>query len=83
MLLSLTIDPVHPDAAAARRAVPVYQDFYRVVRGRPDVTRVARFRRKDDAKRQWRVSSRALVIMTLHRGWSRGGRELAVYRLGR
>lgn len=80
LLMSLTIDPVHPDAAAARRAVPVWIDIYRIVAGKKKAQRLARIRKRDKRRRTWRAAGTTLVVMPRHVGWSRGGSKLELYR---
>jgi hypothetical protein len=80
VLFSLTIDPVHPDAAAKRRAVPVWLDFYRVNKGQAVAQRVGRIRLSQRRKRSWVATPSHVAVLTRHKTFGSGGPELNVYR---
>jgi hypothetical protein len=82
LFFSLEIDPVHPAAAAKRRAVRRSLDIYRLMPGATDATRVARL--PLGAKHpgyRWRARSNRLLVVPRHVGFERGGRALEVHAI--
>jgi len=82
MYVSLTIDPVHPDAVARKKADDPWVDLYYVAPGQTKAKRVARLMA---GKRgiHWRASATHWAVLDKHVGFSRGGKSLTLYRLKR
>jgi len=81
LLFTLTIDPVHPDAVARKRAVPEYIDLYELAPGATKAVRRARMRKTSQTGFRFRATSEYWAVLPLHLGFDRGGPELRVYRL--
>lgn len=81
MFFSLTIDPVHPDAAARRRAVKPWTDLYEYDLSTKKATRRARLLPKKGRRHSWRANSTHWAVMPRHIGFDRGGSEMQIYRL--
>jgi hypothetical protein len=80
IFFSITIDPVHPDAAARRRAVKPWIDLYEYDLKRNKATRRARLLPKKGRKNAWRANSTHWAVMPQHIGFDRGGSHLHLYR---
>jgi hypothetical protein len=82
LAVSLTVDPVNPDAVAAQKADQDWLDVYRLdVRART-LTEIARI---DGQKRpqSWRLAGLSRIgVLRKHKGFARGGVELEVFDLG-
>lgn len=81
IFFSITIDPVHPDAAAKRRAVKPWTDLYEYELSSKKATRRARLLAKKGRKHVWRANSTHWAVMPHHIGFDRGGSELQLYKL--
>jgi hypothetical protein len=81
IFFTLTIDPVHPDAAARRRAVKPWTDLYEYDLGTKKARRRARLLAKKGRKHAWRANSTHWAVMPRHIGFDRGGSDMQVYRL--
>lgn len=82
-LFSLKIDPVNKDAVARKRADPEYLDLYLYRSGENKAMRLARFLMNDKKKRQisWRATEEYWVLVPRLLGFSRGGKELQIYKI--
>jgi hypothetical protein len=90
LFAALTIDPVHPDAAARKKAVPVWTDLYAIAAGPGGdggggggggkARRRARLR-PEGAGVRWLASAQHWAVVPRHVGFERGGPELFVYAL--
>ena len=81
IFFAMTIDPVHPDAAAARRAVTPWLDLYEYNPITKKATRRARLLPPKVRKHTWRATSTHWAIMPRHIGFDRGGTKLQLYKL--
>ena len=81
IFFSITIDPVHPDAAARRRAVKPWTDLYEYDLSSKQATRRARLLPEKGRKHAWRANSTHWAVMPRHIGFDRGGSELQIYKL--
>lgn len=81
IFFTLTIDPVHPDAAARRKAVPSYLDLYELAPGATTAKRRARILLGDKRERIWRATPEHWVVMPKHIGFDRGGKALTLFAL--
>ena len=81
MFFALTIVPVHPDAAAKRRAVKPWTDLYEYDLSTKKATRRARLLAKKGRKHAWRANNTHWAVMPRHIGFDRGGSEMQIYRL--
>ena len=81
MFFSITIDPVHPDAAAKRRAVKPWTDLYEYDLRTGKATRRARLLAKKGRRHAWRANASHWAVMPRHIGFDRGGSEMQIYRL--
>jgi hypothetical protein len=77
---SLTIDPVNPDAVARQKAEPKWLDLYRLGAGATQAERVARLL-VGDRPVAWVASAGHVAVLYKHKGFSRGGKRLLLYRL--
>lgn len=84
-LFSLKIDPVNKEAAARKRADAEYLDLYSYRSGDKKAMRMARFLLTDRKKRlmTWRATEEYWVIVPRLIGFSRGGKELQIYKLNK
>ena len=78
---TLKIDPVNADAVARKRAVPEYLDLYELAAGSTKAVRRARILLKGNRNYRWRASVDHWVLVPLHIGFDRGGKELQIYAL--
>jgi len=81
IFFSLTIDPVHPDAAAKRRAVKPWMDLYEYVPTTKKVIRRARLLPPKGRRHSWRATSTHWALVPRHIGFDRGGTQLLLYAL--
>lgn len=81
LFFTMTIDPVHPDAAAARRAVTPWTDLYEYDPMTKKATRRARLLPPKERKHSWRATSTHWAVMPQHIGFDRGGTKLLLYQL--
>jgi hypothetical protein len=81
LFFSLTIDPVHPDAAAKKRAVKPWLDLYEIAPGAKKARRRARILASGKRRISWSASSSHWAVLPRHIGFDRGGGELLVYKL--
>lgn len=81
IFFSLTIDPVHPDAVARRRAVPRYLDLYELAPRATKAKRRARIKLTDKRSRHWVATPEYWAVVPGHIGFDRGGRSLELYKL--
>ncbi len=81
MFFTMSIDPVHPDAAARRRAVKPWTDLYEYNTRTKKATRRARLLTKRGRKHSWRANSTHWAVLPRHIGFGRGGSELKIYKL--
>lgn len=81
LYFTLAIDPVHPDAAAKRRAVRPWLDLYRVRPGSSRAERRARLLPPRGRALSWWASDDHWAVLPRHVGFDRGGEALLVYRL--
>ncbi len=81
IFFTLTIDPVHPDAAAKRRAVKPWMDLYEYVPATKKVIRRARLLPPKGRRYSWRASSTHWALVPRHIGFDRGGTQLLLYTL--
>ena len=85
LFFTLEIDPVHPDAMAARRAVPETIDLYAVEPGSA-AARLARVPRLHPKLGQreiaWTAGKGWWAVLYKHRSFTRGGALLEIFRLG-
>ncbi len=81
LFFTLTIDPVHPDAAAARRAVTPWMDLYEYNPATKKAVRRARLLPPKGRKHTWRATTNNWAIMPRHIGFDRGGTKLLLYQL--
>lgn len=80
LYLSLTIDPVHPDAVARKKAAAAWTDLYYLAPGAAKAQRLARLMAPKRGIR-WRASKRYWAVLEKHVGFSRGGKTLTLYEL--
>lgn len=78
---TLTIDPVNPDAVARKRAVPEYMDLYELAPGAKKAVRRARLLLKGKRKYRWQATPDNWIVVPLHIGFDRGGKQLQIYAL--
>jgi hypothetical protein len=81
IFFTLTIDPVHPDAAARRKAVPSYMDLYELAPGATKAKRRARILMRDKRERLWRATPDHWAVVPKHIGFDRGGKSLTLFAL--
>jgi hypothetical protein len=81
LVFAIRIDPVHPEAAAARRAVLPWTDLYHLAPGQTTAERKARFLHKGKRRLLWQATDTMLAILPMHRGFDRGGERLYLYEL--
>lgn len=81
LFFTLTIDPVHPDAAARRRAVKPWMDLYEYRPGAKKALRRARLLPPKGRRHSWRATSSHWALMPRHIGFDRGGTQLVLYSL--
>lgn len=79
---SLAIDPVNPEAVAAKKTDKDWIDFYRVDLKSGAVTELARI---DGEKRgaRWHMAADRLGLLRKLKGFGRGGADLQVFSLGK
>jgi hypothetical protein len=82
LYFTLTIDPVNPDAAARKRAVPVWIDLYEVAAGSSKAIRRARLAPPRGPGIRWIATPGFWVVVPRHVGFERGGPRLDVIGLG-
>jgi hypothetical protein len=95
LMISLAIDPLHPEALARRKKDPAYLDLYTVrydasrSQGptgqgalKPQVERLLRAP-MDDRPASWVAMGRHAAVLRKHKNFSRGGNLLEVYPLER
>lgn len=84
-VFSLTIDPVNKEAVARKRADPEYLDLYVYRSGDTKARRLARYLMDDKKKRtiSWRATEEYWILVPRLIGFSRGGKELQIYRIER
>lgn len=81
IFFTLMIDPVHPDAAARRKAVPRYLDLYELAPGATAAKRRARILLGDTRERIWRATPEHWAVVPKHIGFDRGGKNLVLFAL--
>jgi len=81
MFFTLTIDPVHPDAAAKRRAVKSWTDLYEYNLKTKKATRRARIQFPKARRVRWQAKHDNWVLVPRHIGYERGGPDLLFYKL--
>lgn len=84
-LFSIKIDPVNKEAAARKRADAEYLDLYSYRSGDKKAMRLSRFLLTDRKKRlmSWRATGEYWVLVPRLIGFSRGGKELQIYKIDR
>jgi hypothetical protein len=80
MMLSLTLDPVNPDAVARKKADERWLDLYSLAPGASKAARRARLLVGQRGVR-WIASPTTWAVLEQHIGFSRGGKALHLYRL--
>ncbi len=80
IFFALTIDPVHPDAAAQRKAVTAWTDLYEYVPGTKKAVRRARLQPPRGRRHTWRATSTHWALVPRHIGFDRGGTQLLLYK---
>jgi hypothetical protein len=80
LMVGLMIDPVNPDAVAAKKADPNWLDLYRLDVKAHALTKVARI---DGQKRPaaWHMVGQRVGVLRKHKGFARGGPMLDIYEL--
>lgn len=80
LTFALTIDPVNPEAVAAKKADKDWIDFYRLDTKTRALAEVARI---DGNKRtsKWRISGSRIALLRGHKGFARGGVEMDLFDL--
>ncbi|MCP4448310.1 MAG: hypothetical protein GY811_23665 [Myxococcales bacterium] len=81
LFFTLTIDPVHPDAAAKRRAVKPWMDLYEYMPQSKKAVRRARLLPPKGRRHTWRATSTHWALVPRHVGFDRGGTQLLLYVL--
>ncbi len=81
IFFALTIDPVHPDAAAKRKAVTAWTDLYEYVPSTKKTIRRARLQPPRGRRHTWRATSTHWALVPRHIGFDRGGTQLLLYKL--
>ena len=79
--VSLTVDPVNPEAVKAQKADKDWLDVYHLDVKERKLTEVARV---DGQKRAtaWRLAGGRLGVLRKHKGFGRGGEELEIFDVG-
>jgi hypothetical protein len=82
--LSLSLDPLNPDALGRQKADKPYLDLYRIqvpADGKaPETARVLRVA-LDDRPVTWVVGGRYVALLRKHKAFTRGGNEIEVHQL--
>lgn len=81
VFFTMTIDPVNPDAAAARKAVKPWTDLYEYKPGDKKAVRRARMLGVGRRKHTWRASHDYWAVVPQHVGFERGGTSILLYKL--
>ena len=81
LYLSLTVDPVNPEAVKAQKADKDWLDVYLLDVKEKRLTEVARV---DGQKRPsgWRLAGGRLGVLRKHKGFGRGGELLEIFQVG-
>ena len=82
IVFAVQIDPVHPAAAAAKRAAKKWTDFYFLPAGELVAKRLARVFAAGNERLVWQGTGEYLAILDGHVGFERGGPRLRVYQVG-
>ena len=84
LYLSLSLDPLNPDALGRQKADKPYLDLYRVAAGDaktgPEATRLLRVG-LDDRPVAWVVGGRYVALLRKYKAFTRGGNEIQGYSL--
>lgn len=83
ILFAIQIDPVHPEAAKAKRAEKKWTDVYLLAVGDAKAKRIARVFVRGEEPLVWQGTSEFLAILDEHVGFERGGPRLRVYKIGK
>jgi hypothetical protein len=78
---TLKIDPVNAEAVARKKADPEYLDLYEYRIGDKKATRRARILMTSKRSISWRTTGEYWVLVPRLMGFSRGGKELQIYKL--
>ena len=80
LYVSLTVDPVNPEAVKAKKADTDYLDVYHLDVKERKLTEVTRI---DGQKRPtaWRLAAGRLGVLRKHKGFGRGGEDLEIFRI--
>jgi len=78
---TMRIDPVHPDAAAKRRAVKAWLDLYELAPGATKAVRRARILPTGKRDFSWKANEHFWAVLPHHVGFERGGPHLELYEL--
>ncbi|MBL4635114.1 MAG: hypothetical protein JKY56_14675 [Kofleriaceae bacterium] len=81
VFFTITIDPVHPDAAAERKAVKPWVDLYEYLPGTKKAVRRARMLGYGTRRYAWRANHDYWAIVPRHIGFERGGTSILLYKL--
>lgn len=78
LVFSLTVDPVNPEAVAAKKADKDWIDLYRLDTKTRALTDLGRI---DGNKRpsKWRLSGARIAVIRGHKGFGRGGAEMDLF----
>jgi hypothetical protein len=81
LVFSLSIDPVNPEAVAAKKADQDWLDLYKVDLTSHAVSEIGRI---DGKKRtaKWRLMGSRIAVLRGHKGFARGGAEMEIFDLG-
>ncbi|MSP59196.1 MAG: hypothetical protein EXR72_02455 [Myxococcales bacterium] len=80
LALSLTVDPVNPDAVRAEKADQDWLDLYKLdvkERRLVSLARIAGLKRPSS----WRLAGNRIGILRKHKGFARGGPEMEIFDL--
>jgi hypothetical protein len=78
--MSLSVDPVNPDAVSRQKAEPDEIDLYTIDRQSHAATRIMTLP-AEGRRSAWRIASERLVLLRKGKGFDRGGVALEVYDL--
>lgn len=81
VFFTMAIDPVNPDAAAARKAVKPWIDLYEYTPGTKKAVRRARMLGVGRRKHTWRANHDYWAVVPRHIGFERGGTSILLYKL--
>ncbi len=81
LFFTVTIDPVHPDAAARRKAVKPWVDLYEYTPSTGKAVRRARRLASHTRRYAWEANHEYWAVVPRHIGFDRGGAKLLLYKL--